>query len=179
MAPISLSIRPAVPDDAPEVLLLVNKAYRGDSSRQGWTTEADLVGDQRIDLEGVLVKINDPTGKLLVAHDEAGKLASCCEIRRQEGKDLGYFGMFAVDPERQGGGIGRQVMLAAEKYAKETLELHRLEMSVIWTRRELFDWYERLGYARTGEKKPFPYHDPTQGRPLRDDLYFEVMVKDI
>lgn len=174
-----LTIRPAIPDDGPEVLKLVNGAYRGDSSRAGWTTEADLVGDQRIDLPGLLVKINDPSGKLLVAYDEAGKLASCCEIRRQAGKDVGYFGMFAVDPQRQGGGIGRQVMEAAEKYAKETLELTRLEMTVIWTRKELLEWYERLGYRKTGERQPFPYHDPTQGRPLRDDLYFEVIVKDI
>jgi ribosomal protein S18 acetylase RimI-like enzyme len=179
MAPIALTIRPAIPDDAPEVLKLVNRAYRGDSSRAGWTTEADLVGDQRIDLEGVLVKINDPSGKLLVAYDEAGQLASCCEIRRPEGKHVGYFGMFAVDPLRQGGGIGRQVMMAAEKYGKETLDLNRLEMTVIWTRKELMEWYERLGYHKTGEKRPFPYHDPTQGRPLRDDLYFEVIVKDI
>lgn len=179
MAPIALKIREAVDADVDELRLLVNRSYRGDSSRAGWTTEADLVGDQRIDDAGLLKKINHEDGKLLVARDEADVLLACCEIRRQEGDAVGYFGLFAVDPARQGGGIGRQVMNAAEKYAVETLKLKRLEMTVIWTRKELFAWYQRLGYEKTGETAPFPYHDPTQGRPLRDDLYFEVIAKDL
>lgn len=179
MPRVPLTIRKAVDADAPALLKLVNAAYRGDSSRAGWTTEADLVGDVRIVDAAVLEKINEPKGRLLVAYDDAGVLASCCEIRLSGVDSVGYFGMFAVDPQRQGGGIGRQVMDAAEKVAKEELGLARLEMTVIWTRHELLAWYERMGYNKTGEKRPFPYGDPTQGRPLRDDLYFEVIIKDL
>src|SRR5690625_6485910 len=95
-----LAFRPATAEDAASVLALVRSAYRGDSSRAGWTTEADLVADERIDTDGILAKINHPSGVVLVAHDSAGKLAGCCELLQKDG-DLAYFGLFAVDPTRQ------------------------------------------------------------------------------
>jgi hypothetical protein len=44
-------------------------------------------------------------------------------------------------------------------------------------RTELIAWYERCGYARTGERRAFPYGDARFGLPKRDDLEFEVLRK--
>jgi GNAT superfamily N-acetyltransferase len=177
MAPISLSpLRKATADDLPAVLALVRSAYRGESSRAGWTTEADLVDDQRIDEEGLLAKINEPFGAVLVSYDTAGDLMACCEVLKQS-DTLGYFGLFAVNPLRQAGGIGRIILGEAEAYVKQTWGLSEMEMSVIWTREELIQYYIRRGYTKTEKTKPFPYAELVGGKALRDDLYFSVLVK--
>ncbi|PKK47538.1 hypothetical protein CI102_5645 [Trichoderma harzianum] len=176
MAPISLSIRKATPADLAPVLALVRSAYRGESSRAGWTTEAELVDDQRIDEEGLVAKINEPFGAVLVAQDEAGDILACCEVLKQS-DTVGYFGLFAVNPLRQAGGIGRTVLTAAEEYAKQTWGLTEMEMTVIWTREELIQYYIRRGYTLTEKTKPFPYAQLVGGKALRDDLYFSVLIK--
>ncbi|KAK5994779.1 hypothetical protein PT974_03162 [Cladobotryum mycophilum] len=156
MAPITLSIREATPKDAPAIVALVRSAYRGESSRSGWTTEADLVDDERIDVVGVLKKIDEPLGIILLIQDQSGTLIACCELLRRDDV-LGYFGLFAVDPTRQAGGIGRFVLSEAETYAKKVWGLNQLEMTVIWTREELIAWYIRRGYIKLEETRPFPY----------------------
>lgn len=176
MAPISLSIRKATPADLAAVLTLVRSAYRGESSRAGWTTEAELVDDQRIDEEGLLAKINEPFGAVLVAQDEAGDILACCEVLKQS-DTVGYFGLFAVNPLRQAGGIGRTVLTAAEEYAKQTWGLTEMKMTVIWTREELIQYYIRRGYTLTEKTEPFPYAQLVGGKALRDDLYFSVLIK--
>ncbi|KAL7907328.1 hypothetical protein GGI35DRAFT_470561 [Trichoderma velutinum] len=160
----------------PSVLTLVRSAYRGESSRAGWTTEAELVDDQRIDEEGLLAKINEPFGAVLVAHDEAGDILACCEVLKQS-DTVAYFGLFAVNPLRQAGGIGRTVLTAAEEYAKQTWGISEMEMTVIWTREELIQYYVRRGYTLTEKTKPFPYAELVGGKALRDDLYFSVLIK--
>ncbi|KAM0254369.1 hypothetical protein ACHAQJ_006838 [Trichoderma viride] len=176
MAPISFSLRKATAGDVPAVLALVRAAYRGESSRAGWTTEADLVDDQRIDEKGLLAKINEPFGAVLVAQDAAGDTLACCEVLKQS-DTTGYFGLFAVDPLRQAGGIGRTILAQAETYAKQTWGLAEMEMTVIWTREELIQYYIRRGYTKTEKTKPFPYGELVSGKALRDDLYFSVLVK--
>jgi hypothetical protein len=37
----------------------------------------------------------------------------------------------------------------------------------------------RRGYARTGELLPFPYGNDRFGLPLRDDLQFEALEKEL
>ncbi len=173
-----LAFRPATAEDAAAVLALVRSAYRGDSSRAGWTTEADLVADERIDTDGILAKINHPSGVVLVAHDSAGKLAGCCELLQKDG-DLAYFGLFAVDPTRQAGGLGRSILAHAEQYAKTAWGVRCIEMCVIWTREELISWYVRRGYRKTDRTLPFPYAHLVNGKALRDDLYFTVLDKEL
>jgi ribosomal protein S18 acetylase RimI-like enzyme len=172
----TLRYRTAAPGDADAVLALVRRAYRGESSRKGWTTEADLLDDQRIDLPGVQNKITRPDGFVLLAEDEIATLVACCEVAARPGA-LGYFGMFAVEPQLQAGGVGRQVLAEAERRAREDLGATQMEMGVIAQRTELIAWYERRGYRRTGETWPFPYHELIEGRALRDDLYFVVLRK--
>jgi GNAT superfamily N-acetyltransferase len=185
-APIALTFRVAEDEDVPSLDKLIRSAYRGDASRTGWTTEADLVAGDRIDGEGILAKMRDPDGAVLVGHDADGRLAACCEVLRRkneagDAKPLGYFGLFAVDPLRQAGGFGRQMLAEAERYARDSLGVARLEMTVIWTREELISWYVRRGYTRLQETRPFPHEEiaRTNGKALRDDLHFAVLIKDL
>lgn len=174
--PPALDFRPATAADADAVLALVRTAYRGDASRAGWTTEADLVADERIDAAGILAKIGHAAGLILVAHDADGRLAGCCEIAKRD-DDVAYFGLFAVDPARQAGGLGRTILARAEEHARGVWTVRRMEMWVIWTREELISWYMRRGYTLTDRTLPFPYGELVNGKALRDDLYFKVLEK--
>ncbi len=173
---MTLTFRIAATDDVDDVLALVRLAYRGEESRASWTSEADLIDDQRIDHAGVSAKITDPTGMVLLAATPDDPLVACCEVVRRSA-DVGYFGMFAVRPTAQAGGLGRTVLAEAERRARETFGVSTMEMTVIGQRTELINWYVRRGYTLTGEHRPFPYDGLVDGRALRDDLYFEVLAK--
>lgn len=142
--------------DVPQLNVLVNSAYRGESSKQGWTTEADLLDGLRIDEETLKGYFNDPAVTILKNTDENGLINGCVYL--EERGDRLYVGMFSVSPALQGRGIGRDLLLAAEEHARET-GIHTLMMTVISVRRELLDWYERRGYKPTGEVKPFHVHE--------------------
>ena len=169
-----LTFRTATAADIPALIELVTSAYRGDVSRVGWTTEADLLDGQRVDADGILADINRPRSAVLIA-EHNGQLQACCHVADEDGH--GYFGMFAVSPTAQGGGVGKQVMQQAERHVLEQWQLPTMQMTVIDCRDELIAFYERRGYVRTGIKKPFPYGDARYGIPKRDDLRFEVLEK--
>ena len=169
-----LTFRTATEADIPALIELVTSAYRGDASRAGWTTEADILDGQRIDAEGLLADLQRPRSDILIAERD-GHLLACCHVADEDGH--GYFGMFAVSPTAQGGGVGKQVMQRAEHHATAQWQLPTMRMTVIDCRDELIAFYERRGYARTGIKKPFPYGDERFGIPRRDDLRFEVLEK--
>ncbi|GAA2735166.1 GNAT family N-acetyltransferase [Actinocorallia aurantiaca] len=171
---VETGLRKAVPEDAPSVAALVQSAYRGDSSRAGWTTEADLLDGRRTDAEAVLEIIEDPDSRVLLMEQD-GELVACCQVERQG--DAAYFGMFAVRPTLQGSGLGRRVLAAAEHEARTAWGSREMQMTVISIRAELIAWYERRGYLRTGERRPFPYADERFGVPRRPDLEFAVLVK--
>ncbi|GAB2885613.1 GNAT family N-acetyltransferase [Streptomyces mayteni] len=174
-----LKFRPAGEADVPALVALVESAYRGDASRAGWTTEADLLDGQRTDPEGVRAVITAPGSQLLaVLRDD--DLVACCHLERRvdpSGLVAGYFGMFAVRPGLQGGGVGRQVLAEAERRAAAEWGAREMRMRVISARDELIAWYERRGYTRTGRLAPFPYGDERFGIPRRSDLAFELLVK--
>ncbi|MBU2049144.1 MAG: GNAT family N-acetyltransferase [Gammaproteobacteria bacterium] len=170
----TLTYRAATLADIPALVTLVTSAYRGDASRAGWTTEADILDGARIDPQGLQADIERPRSTILLA-ERGGQLLACAHIADDQGK--GYFGMFSVDPTQQGGGIGKQVMLAAEAHAAREWGVPVMQMTVIDIRDELIAFYERRGYQRTGIKKPFPYGDERFGIPKRDDLRFEILEK--
>jgi ribosomal protein S18 acetylase RimI-like enzyme len=174
MSAPSLAFRAATADDAAAVVALVESAYRGDSSRAGWTTEADLLDGQRTDLDDVLGLARDPAGRIVLARRD-GELVGCANLRREGG--AAYFGMFAVRPALQGQRIGDALLRECERIARDEWRLPAMRMSVIWSRAELIGWYRRRGYVETGERKPFPYGDPRFGLPRRDDLAFIVLHK--
>lgn len=169
-----LQFRPATPDDVDVIVALVESAYRGESGRRGWTTESHLLDGQRIDRQGVGEVIAKPHSRVLLGLRGA-QIVACVHIEKQG--DACYFGMFAVIPELQGGGSGKQMMHEAERIARDEYFCARMEMTVISVREDLIAWYERRGYRRTGVFKPFPYGDERYGIPKRDDLRFEVLEK--
>lgn len=184
MSTSPLTVRKATPADIPALLALVKSAYRGEDSRQGWTTEADFVADERIDEAGLLAKITAAGSTVLLAttnNATAEDLLACCEVvRHPPPSDLSYFGLFAVNPKLQNGGIGRRMLAEAERYAREEMGAARMEMTVVWLREELIAWYVRRGYVVVeGERRPFPYEHLVNGKALRDDLYFIVLQKDL
>ncbi|AZM63671.1 MULTISPECIES: GNAT family N-acetyltransferase [unclassified Streptomyces] len=170
----ALSFRDATEADVDALVALIESAYRGDSSRAGWTTEADILHGQRTDPEGVLEVVRSPGSRLLTVERE-GRIVACCQLEHRGAH--AYFGMFAVSPDLQGAGLGRTVLAQAERRARETWGADEMHMTVISVREDLIAWYERRGYRRTGEMTPFPYGDERFGIPQRDDLRFELLVK--
>ncbi|AYC43233.1 GNAT family N-acetyltransferase [Streptomyces griseorubiginosus] len=169
-----LTFRDATDADVDTLVALVESAYRGDDSRAGWTTEADILEGQRTDPEGVLAVIKSPDSRLLTVERD-GRVVACCQLEHRG--DYAYFGMFAVSPTLQGGGLGKVVIAQAERLAVETWGVTEMHMTVISVRDELIAWYERRGYRRTGRMTPFPYGDERFGIPQREDLRFELLVK--
>ena len=172
--PVALTFRLANPADVGAVVALVESAYRGDSGRRGWTTESDLLDGHRTDEEAVNELLHTPDDYVLLA-ESAAQLVASCHLRRQG--EWAYFGMFAVDPAQQGGGVGKQMLAEAERMARERWRCHAMRMTVIEQRPELLAWYQRRGYQRTGEYQPFPYGNERFGIPRRADLRFEVLVR--
>ncbi|GAA2267499.1 GNAT family N-acetyltransferase [Streptomyces amakusaensis] len=170
------TFRDAVDADVPALLALIQSAYRGESSRRGWTTEADFLDGGRIDAAGVRAIIHGADSRL-IAVERDGRIVACCQLEHRG--EAAYFGLFAVDPGLQAAGLGRRVLAEAERTARESWGVRGMQMTVISVREELIAWYERRGYRRTGELSPFPYEEETAGLPLRDDLAFELLVKEL
>ncbi|KNX38984.1 GNAT family N-acetyltransferase [Luteipulveratus halotolerans] len=170
----ALTFRSATHDDVPALVGLIESAYRGDASRAGWTTEADLLEGQRTDPEGVRAVIDGDASRLVVVERD-DDLVACCQLEHRG--DHAYFGMFAVSPREQGSGLGKQVIAEAERFAQAEWDVAEMRMTVIRQREDLIGWYERRGYRRTGQMSPFPYGDERFGIPQRDDLEFELLVK--
>ena len=173
-----LTFRVATVADVPALLALVTSAYRGEASRAGWTTEADLLDGPRTDAAEITTIVTAPDGLVLVAEEPgpAGpRIVACCQLERHG--DAGYFGMFAVRPTLQTGGFGSALLAEAERHTRQVWGGRRLEMYVIAQRAELIAWYARRGYAPTGQTRPFPYGDERFGLPRRPDLAFTVLAK--
>jgi ribosomal protein S18 acetylase RimI-like enzyme len=172
----ALVFRDARVADVAAIVALVESAYRGDASRAGWTTEADLLDGQRIDVVGVAEVVVRRGSRVLLA-EMHGELLACCHLEKQG--DTCYFGMFSVKPERQAAGVGKRMLAEAERLARIEWKCVKMEMTVISVRDELIAWYERRGYHRIGRYKPFPYGDERFGIPKRNDLRFELLVKEL
>jgi len=170
------SFRRADAGDVAAIVALVESAYRGEASRAGWTTEADLLDGRRTGPDEIAALLADPHSVLLLAHAGDALVASA---HLQQRGDSAYFGMFAVAPGRQGRGLGRAVLAEAERIARDEWGCSAMRMTVIVQRDALIDWYLRRGYARTGEYAPFPYGDARFGIPRRDDLRFETLAKSL
>ena len=169
------SYRHASVTDVAAIVQLVESAYRGEGSRAGWTTEADLLDGQRTDAAAVAEMLDAPKSTVLLAED-GGQLVGCCRLERRPGAEA-YFGMFSVQPLQQGEGVGRQLLAEAERIARDDWAVTTMIMTVIAQRTELIEWYERRGYRRTGETEPFPYGNERYGVPRRPDLVFAVLAK--
>jgi len=169
---VTPAFRLAGDDDVEAVVALVESAYRGEASRDGWTTEADLLAGQRTDAREVAAVLDRPGSVLLLA-EANGRLAGCCHLERRPER-AAHFGMFAVDPKSQGSGVGSALLREAKRMAS-SWGCRKMRMTVIRQREDLIAWYRRRGFEPTGESEPFPYGDERFGIPLRPDLEFVVL----
>lgn len=148
------SIRLALRQEAEEIRALVERGYRGEAARAGWTNEAHLLEGDRTSIEEIEGILAAQDKRMVVASGEGG-IIGCVTVT-----DLGgghcYMGMLCVDPALQAGGLGRQLIAAAEEEAVRSFGGRAMEMTVVDARPELIAYYERRGYARTGETRPFP-----------------------
>lgn len=174
---IEITIRDAVTADIPALHALIESAYRGEASRAGWTTEADLLDGQRTDPDDLADVLADPKQALLTAW--SGDDLVGCVLIADRGEGTGYFGMLSIRPTLQGGGLGRRLVEDAHAVLAERFGARRVRISVLPQRETLIAWYERLGYQRRGDTLPFPYGNPRFGLPKRDDLYFVVMEHEL
>lgn len=158
------TIIPATFDDIPILAKLVNSAYRGDSSRKGWTTEADLLEGLRTDEQDLKELMGETGSIILKCLNEYGII--CGSVYLQPKGQRIYLGMLTVDPELQGSGIGKLLLQSSEVYARER-GFTSIIMTVISVRSELINWYKRHGYLETGKRKPFPTDKPSFGKPLQ------------
>lgn len=195
-----IALRTATSADVAALRELVNSAYRGDSSRVGWTTEADLLGGQRTDAAALTEFIaaaaegrramlvgqaptHDANDRLAAGakldagskRDAGSKLDACVQLERR-GTDA-YLGMLTVRPGLQSRGLGKLLLAGAEDFVAREWQARTVTMTVIAQRDELIAWYLRRGYARTGATAPFPYGDVRLGEPKRPDLHFVVLQK--
>jgi ribosomal protein S18 acetylase RimI-like enzyme len=172
-----LKLRLATAADVGEIVSLVNSAYRGDSSRRGWTTEADLLGGQRTDALAIHEFLTtQPQNVMLVHADSAGRLLACVQLE-QRGQSA-YLGMLTIHPDHQASGLGRALLSAAEQFVQSQWRVTSVVMSVIRQRAELIAWYERRGYRQSGETAAFPYGDLRFGEPKQADLQFVILRKE-
>ena len=173
------SFRTATPQDAATLSLLVNTAYRGESSKQGWTTEADLLGGQRTDPTKILEMIAAPASQIEIAFDSKNPtdILGCVYLNQDDVKTL-YFGMLTVKPELQSQGLGKKLLDHLEKIAVSK-NCHQIRMTVISVRSELIAFYKRRGYQATGKTEPFPTEDPRFGVPKIAHLEFLEFTKKI
>jgi GNAT superfamily N-acetyltransferase len=159
--PAPFRLGTAMPADVPRLTQFVNRAYRGDSSRQGWTTEAHLLDGQRIDEAGLGDMLALPNAAILLCLGEENQLLGSFHVQAQ-GAVL-YLSMLAVAPAGQGQGVGKFLLRAAEDYGRR-YGCEVSKMTVISVRTELIAYYERQGYQQTGQTEPFPT-DPRYGIP--------------
>lgn len=146
-------ISTVVAADTPALVSIINNAYRGPASKKGWTTEADLLDGLRVDEETLSAMLKTPGAVILKCSSDSNEIEGCVYLE-QQGDKL-YLGLLTVSPEIQVKGIGKVLLQAAVEYAKQ-LQLKSICMTVISVRTELIAWYERQGYQKTGETKPFP-----------------------
>jgi GNAT superfamily N-acetyltransferase len=168
-----LAFRLAGPDDAADVSALVELAYRGPASATGWTTEAFLLEGPRSDVEEIRRLIGDPAFRFVLG--EAGDALVGCALVQRLDEETAHFGMFAVDPERQAGGVGRAVLGKCERTVRELWSTRVMTLTVISVRSELIDWYVRRGYRHTGVHLPFPF-EAARGA-LREDFDLVQLAK--
>jgi len=170
---MTLSIAKAEKQDAERIAALVNSVYRGESSKRGWTSEADLLTGLRTNAEEILHLISSDDSMLLLCRVEAELIGS---VHLQKQAEQVCLGMLAVSPLLQGRGIGKRLLAAAEQAAQETWAVNKSVMSVISCRSELIAFYQRRGYQRTGVSKAFPVN-PELWTPKVADLRLEILEK--
>lgn len=168
-----LTFRKAQPDDAGHIAALVNSAYRGEYSKRGWTTEAELLDGRRTDAEEVRQLIARP-GSIILLCLRGDDIVGSVHI--EQAGDQADLGMFVVEPGLQGQGVGKRLLALAEQTARQEWAARKMVLVVITLRHELIAFYQRRGYRRTSVLEPFPVN-PEVWMPKVCGLQLEVLEK--
>jgi ribosomal protein S18 acetylase RimI-like enzyme len=144
--------RPATLTDVPDLVRVINLAY---------LVEAEMFHGSRTTDADIRERLARPNAAFLTVRDGAS-LAAAVYVETRGSR--GYFGMLAVDPAFQGRGLGRELVRAAETYARSA-ECDAMDLDVVDLRSELTVFYGRLGYERVGDS-PYPRPGETK-RPVR------------
>jgi GNAT superfamily N-acetyltransferase len=136
-----VEVRSAVVDDVEAITAVVNTAFR--------KAESFFIEQDRIDADSVKALMEK--GQFLVAR-EGGTLTGCVYLERRGERD--YLGLLAVDPKRQGAGIGSMLMNAAEEHCRKR-GCRFMDLRIVNLRTENHAFYRRRGYLETGTE-PFP-----------------------
>jgi predicted N-acetyltransferase YhbS len=175
-------LQPASEADYESIVALANLAYRGSGASASWNVEVGIIEGQRLSESLLRQDLAAKPDAHLLAYREDETLLGCVWLEPSQLEpsqdDVWYLGLLAVRPDRQNRQLGRTLLASAEDFARER-GARRIRMTVVNVRDTLIAWYERRGYALTGETQPFPYGDERFGRPLREDLFFVVLEKDI
>jgi len=167
-------ISKATIEDVSPLNQLINSAYRGESSKKGWTTEANILDGKRTTEDELIAIIEDKKNTILI-YEENNQIIGCVLLKEKE-NEL-YLGMLTVSPELQNSGIGKKLMQQAEVFASD-LGLPKIVMTVITVREELISWYKRKGFVDTGLREPFPTSD-VFSQTTKEPLEFMVLEKKI
>ena len=165
-----LETRPAVPADLPAISRLIERAYRGDTAKLGWTHEAELLFDPRLEDGELETIVSDPAQDLLALFENGAPLG-CVNVAKRDDA-LAYLGLLCIEPARQGEHFGRKLLAAAERHARDAFACSIIEMTVIEQRAELIAYYQRRGWAVTGERRDFPV-------PLDPPFFMTVLAKSL
>jgi ribosomal protein S18 acetylase RimI-like enzyme len=131
----NIRIRLAQITDLEPLAALINSAFR---------VELPFIEGARTNPKGVRTYMEK--GEFLLAEDSAG-LAGCVYVELRGNR--GYLGLLGVEPARQGSGLGRKLMDAAENYFREK-GCVAVDLRVISPRAPLPSFYRHLGYTETG-----------------------------
>lgn len=159
-------------EDVTPLEKLINSAYRGETSKKGWTTEANLLEGKRITKDELAEIIQNKENTILKFTNIDTIIG--CVLLVNKGNKL-YLGMLTVSPELQNSGIGKKLLQEAEVHAL-ALSLPKIVMTVISIREELIAWYSRHGFVDTGVREPFPLND-SDAIIANQPLEFIVMEK--
>jgi ribosomal protein S18 acetylase RimI-like enzyme len=151
-------VREAVPADAPQIVLLINRAFQ---------VERFFKNADRTNLEQVQQMMQDGTFLLLVDRNE---IAACIFVKLTG--DRAYLGTLAVDPGRQRSGVGTRTMQEAENYCR-VAGCTALDIRIVNVRTELPAIYRKFGFVETGTESAEmikaatqPVHFVTMSKPL-------------
>ncbi|MCQ6255363.1 GNAT family N-acetyltransferase [Pseudomonas sp. Q11] len=171
----SVDLVPASAADIPDVVSLLNRAYRGDGDEGGWTTEAGLISGDRISQATLRAEIAEKPHATLLVWKQYESLLGCVWVEPMSGHTW-YLGSLAVDPQTQNARFGRRLLSTAEQWC-QARGAQAIHMTVLEARETLIAWYERRGYSKSGETELFPYEDSRFGTPTKPGLRFAVMTK--
>ncbi|MDD4978418.1 MAG: GNAT family N-acetyltransferase [Gallionella sp.] len=167
--------RDACKADASEITRLVNQAYRPKNRLAGWTHESDLVNGSRTNT-GQIISILSRADSTIIIGLRSNLIIACIHLEKI-GRDI-HFGLFAVDPEYQGIGIGKEMLKLAENYVVERFGPKKIVMTVLSARHELINFYLRCGYRRTGNITDYPT-DAGIGTPKICEIKIETIEKQL